>query len=247
MTIWAIGDLHLSFGVPNKKMDVFGEDWKDHDKKIEEKWRERIQPDDLVLLPGDISWAKRMDEAMADLEWIDKLPGTKVMIRGNHDYWWPSLSKLQTTLPSSIHAIHNTTFLWKGYEVAGARLWDSDYTFGEFINYKENPRANLTERVDNSEENRRIFEREIERLKLSLKEFKDPAAIRLVMTHYPPLDAKLNPSPVTELLEKYHVKACVFGHLHNVRKESLPFGEKGGVRYILTSADYVDFTPVKVI
>ena len=98
-TIWAIGDLHLSFGVPNKGMEVFGNEWNGWTEKVKQNWTACIKPQDLVLLPGDISWATRLEDAVPDLEWIDKLPGTKVMIRGNHDYWWPgSKKKLKSLL-----------------------------------------------------------------------------------------------------------------------------------------------------
>src|SRR4029077_7669031 len=124
MAVWAIADLHLSFGVPNKQMDVFGSHWKGYTEKIEEHWRSCITPDDLVLIPGDISWALHLEEVIPDLDWIDHLPGTKVLIKGNHDYWWSSLSKLKSILPPSCHLIQNNSWTWQDISIAGTRLWD---------------------------------------------------------------------------------------------------------------------------
>lgn len=99
MAVWAIADLHLSFGIPDKSMDVFGPQWTDHAEHVKKHWLESISAEDLVLIPGDISWAMTPEQAKADLEWIHELPGTKVLLRGNHDYWWTSVSKVQKVLP----------------------------------------------------------------------------------------------------------------------------------------------------
>ena len=123
MTVWAIADLHLSLGVSDKKMDIFG--WDNHEKRLADNWRSSISPDDLVLIPGDISWALKIDEVKPDLDFLHALPGTKVLLKGNHDYWWPSNQKLQALLPPSIHFIHNTAFHWHDIAIGGTRLWDS--------------------------------------------------------------------------------------------------------------------------
>lgn len=247
MAIWAIGDLHLSFGVRDKKMDVFGTQWKDHPEKIRSHWLEKINDEDLILLPGDISWAMRPEEAKPDLNWIHLLPGTKVMIRGNHDYWWSSLKKIEQILPPSIHVIQNNHFSWKNVHVGGSRMWDSsEYQFGNFIHYIENPRENLLAEVDNQKENEKIFERELGRLEYSLKQFPKDSSLRIAMTHYPPISADLQSSRVSQILEKYGVSTCIFGHLHNIKDHALPFGNKNGVQYFLTSADYLDFNPIKL-
>lgn len=249
MTVWAIADLHLSFGVPNKEMDVFGPQWIDYTKKIEQFWHEKISPDDLILIPGDISWAMHPEEAKPDLDWIDSLPGTKVILRGNHDYWWASLSKIEKVLPPSIHLIQNNAFQWKDFSIAGTRLWDTpEYTFKHCIDYQENTRAKpLTVDDKNPVEAEKIFLRELGRLELSLKCLdKWPGKTRIAMTHYPPIGTDLKDSRTSRLLEKYNVKVCVFGHLHNVRQGNPLFGEKNGIRYILTSCDYLNFLPIKI-
>ncbi len=142
MRIWALSDLHLSFGVPNKTMDPFGPDWKDHAAKIKTSWDGQVSPEDLVLIPGDISWAMRLAEAMPDLQWIHERPGTKVIIKGNHDYWWGSLKKVREALPRSIHAIQNDAICFGDIAIGGAKLTDSpEYTFDQIIECKPNPKA----------------------------------------------------------------------------------------------------------
>lgn len=248
MAVWALADLHLSFGVPNKEMDVFGIQWKNHPEKIKKHWLEQIKEEDLVLLPGDISWAMRPEEAKPDLEWIHSLPGTKVMIRGNHDYWWYSLKKIQEILPPSIHLVQNNIFQWKNMVIGGARMWDTpEYSFGSVTNYKENPKENLLTKVEDPSEIEKIFSRELGRLESSLKLFPKDASTRIVMTHYPPIGPDLQSSRISALLEKYGVSICVFGHLHNIKENSLPFGIKNGVRYVFTACDYLDFNPVKLL
>lgn len=247
MRIWAIGDLHLSFGVANKSMDVFGPRWEGHAKAIETQWRATIHPEDLVLIPGDISWAMRLEDAVVDLRWIDSLPGTKVMIKGNHDYWWGSLKKIAEVLPPSIHLIQNNAFHWKDIAIGGARLWDTpEYSFGKFIEFRENPREKKEELIQGELE-QKIFDRELERLKLSLGKLNKEAKIRIAMTHYPPIGAEMGPSRASQILEEYKIQVCVFGHLHNIQSDAPLFGVRNGIRYILASSDYLHFKPVAIM
>ncbi len=248
MAVFALADLHLAFSVPDKNMEFFGPSWSRYTDRIETAWKGLVGQEDLVLLPGDISWAMTPEAASIDLRFIDSLPGTKVMIRGNHDYWWTSLSKIKQVLPPSIHLIQNDVFNWKGISIGGARLWDTpEYNFGDAIEYKENPREKKQEKVDQALENEKIFVRELNRLELSLQQIDPQAKIKIAMTHYPPIGASLISSRASAILEKYNVDICVFGHLHNVRENALPFGEKKGVRYLLTSADYLKFIPLKLV
>lgn len=247
MKIWAIADLHLALSVPEKTMDFFGEPWTGYTDKIQKHWLEHIKSDDLVLIPGDISWAMKLEQARIDLEWIHNLPGTKVILRGNHDYWWSSLKQIQAVLPPSIHLIQNNAMDWYGIGIAGSRLWDtSEYRFQHYINYKDNPRAKSITEEDTTEESEKIFARELGRLETSLKALPAKSVLRIVMTHYPPISADLQPSRVSALLEKHQIDICVFGHLHNVKKGHTLFGTKSGVAYHLTSADYLDFIPLKI-
>lgn len=248
MAVYAIGDLHLAFGAPDKSMEVFGPAWDRYAEKIETHWNELIKPEDLVLLPGDISWAMKPEQALIDLNWIDALPGTKVMIRGNHDYWWTSPSKLRAMLPPSIHMIQNDTFQWNDLSIGGARLWDTpEYGFRDYIVYKENPKAKDKPPVDTFEEDAKIFARELQRLDMSLKLHNKKARLKIAMTHYPPIGADLKPSQASRILKAHHTDICVFGHLHNVKPQALPFGKADGIDYALTSADYLDFRPLRLL
>jgi len=250
MRIWAIGDLHLSFGVANKSMDIFGPHWERHAEKIRVNWTNTIHPEDLVLVPGDLSWAMKLEEAVPDLQWVHDLPGTKVMIKGNHDYWWGSLSKIAPVLPPSIHLIQNNVFNWKGVTIGGARLWDTpEYSFGAFVEYRENPKAKKVdgEILVQQEFNQKLFDRELERLKLSLAGLDKEAKVRIAMTHYPPIGADLQPSRAAQILEEYQINVCVFGHLHNLKAGEALFGEARGVRYVLAACDYIRFQPIAIL
>jgi len=248
LSIWALSDPHLSFGVPDKSMSVFGPAWEDYTDKIAENWKKLIAKEDLVLIPGDISWAMRLEEAFADLNWIDALPGTKVILRGNHDYWWTSSAKMKKAMPASIHFIHNSAFTWEDVTIGGSRLWDSsEYRFNSFVEYKENPKAKMAHTPPDVEEDERIFLRELERLRLSLSQLDPNASLRIALTHYPPIGADLKPSRVSAILEEYKIDICVFGHLHNLKKDCLPlFGTARGIRYVLSSCDVLDFVPLKI-
>lgn len=243
MTIWAIADLHLAFSTPDKSMEFFEGPWIGYMDKIEKNWKAHVQANDLVLLAGDISWAMKLHEAKIDLDWIDKLPGQKVMIKGNHDYWWDSIAQLRKMLPPSIHAIQNDIFKWNGVEIGGARLWDTpEYSYSSYVAFKHNPRAK--EKDISADEAEKVFVRDLSRLEMSLKEMKGDK--RVAMVHYPPIGPNLDPSRASKILEKYKINQCVFGHIHLVKPESIPLGCARGVTYHLTAADYLQFIPKKI-
>lgn len=247
MKIWALSDPHLCFGAPKKSMEVFGPAWKNYTDKIFDNWLDCIEKEDLVLIAGDISWAMRLEEALIDLAWIDALPGHKIILRGNHDYWWGSKTKLAKAMPSSIQCIHNDAILWHDVAIGGSRLWDTDeYQFNDYIEFKENP-LQKKPLEKNSIKQEIIFLRELERLQLSLKQLSPLAPIRIALTHYPPIGPHLNPSRASAILEQFQIQYCVFGHLHNVKKQALPFGPTRGVQYVLTSCDYLDFKPLRIL
>ena len=244
-SIWAISDLHLSFGTPNKKMDLFGPEWKDHHQKILHAWDTSIAPNDIVLIPGDLSWAMRTEEAVPDINWVAQRPGIKVLIRGNHDYWWGSASKVRKVLPAGMFVIQNDAVCFDGIGIGGARLWDSpEYTFSEIIAIKPSlPPMKSHEEVRDEE----IFDRELHRLELSLQAIPKEASFKIAMTHYPPLGLNMDPTRASALFEKYGINLVIFGHLHSLKKGLPPlFGSARGVRYVLTSCDYLNFTPVKI-
>lgn len=246
MKIWAISDLHLSFGVPNKQMNVFGPLWESHHEKIQQNWDRLITKDDLVLIPGDISWAMRLNDALPDLEWIHARPGKKVLIRGNHDYWWDSLAKLQKALPDSLHVIQNNSLIFDTVSISGARLWDSsEYSFNECIEYIPSAAIPKEKEPQSSEE---IFVRELNRLEMSLQAIAPTARVKIAMTHFPPIGLDLKPSRASALFEKYGITHVVFGHLHSLKKSSHKlFGKSRGVEYILASADYLNFSPSEIV
>ncbi len=239
MAVYAIADLHLSFALTNKKMDIFGSLWNNHPARIEEAWRLLIQPSDIVLLAGDISWAMTLEEVMADLCWIDQLPGLKVIIRGNHDYWWPSIKKLEKVLPPSIKAIHHSSFNINDISICGTRLWDSPtYGFASLYNKIRKPYP---------EEDLKIYHRELGRLEISLKLLNPLATHKIAMTHYPPISLDLAPSESSELFERYGVSQVVFGHLHCLTVGKVCFGKARGVNYHLTACDFLDFKPLRIL
>ena len=229
-------------------MDPFGVRWHDHANRLKENWIRLVAPDDLVLIAGDISWAKLLTEVQPDLAWIHALPGTKVMIQGNHDYWWGSLKKVRSILPPSIHVIQNDAFHWGDVSIAGSRLWDTpEYTFDSYIESTETPEgiARLVEHPSTDDE--KVFSRELIRLEMSLQALNPEARLRIAMTHYPPIGPDLAASRTSALLERYNVNLCLFGHIHSVIPDALPLGEKNGVRYLLTACDYLYCTPLKIM
>ncbi|MBF5060027.1 metallophosphoesterase [Candidatus Neptunochlamydia vexilliferae] len=245
MKVWALADLHLPIGNPSKNMEVFGPTWNNYVKRIETNWKKVIGKEDLVLIAGDISWAMKLEDALKDLEWIDALPGTKVILKGNHDYWWPSSSKLAAALPPSIHFIHNNAYNHNGVTIGGCRLWDTtEYNFSKHIVFQKNPLAKKKKK--DPEKEQKIFERDLARLRMSLEKLDPNAPYRVAMTHYPPIGADLHPSATSKILEEFKINVCVFGHLHNVKKERPLFGEKNGILYLFTAADYLNFEPVLI-
>lgn len=250
MKIFALADFHLSFGIKNKGMEVFGDHWKNWTAAIEKNCHEKIQEEDLLLIAGDISWAMKFEDALVDLNWIAKLPGKKVITRGNHDYWWASLSKMQTSVPDSIYFIHNNSVTFDDVTIGGVRLWDSpEFNFQSLIEIKENPLVKKETRSQEEleQENKKIYQRELARLQMSLDTLCKTAKYRIAMVHYPPIGTELKETQASKLLESYHIDHCVFGHLHNLKTKEPLFGALNGVEYHLTSCDYLDFSPKLIL
>lgn len=242
MKIFALADLHLALGIPGKKMDVFGDQWIDHDKKIDKNCQQMISDEDILLIPGDLSWAMRLDEVMIDLEFIAKLPGTKIISKGNHDYWWPSNKKLEEILPKSVISVQNSVKNIGNLSIAGVRLWDNfEFNFDTIVDFRPNPKQN-TAKQTNLEDNEKIFQKELVRLETVLKQL-DQSKTKILLCHYPPLGIDLKESRASKLIEQYEVDYCVFGHLHNLKTFDPLFGKKGKTHYLLTSCDYLQFQP----
>ncbi|MBN2794691.1 MAG: metallophosphoesterase [Clostridia bacterium] len=229
MAIYAIGDLHLSLSV-DKPMDIFGDRWVDYVNKIKEGWLEQIKDEDLVLLPGDTSWAMNLGQAEADFIWLDELPGKKIITRGNHDYWWGTLTKMNGVY-ESLTFVQNSYEVYEDWAICGSRGWISPNTDGF------------------SEDDLRIYERELHRLELSLsKAAKDGFCNLIVMLHYPPTNDQKEYSKIQELLEKYKVKHVVYGHLHTQYCWHLSLqGLINEVHYHMVSSDFLNFVPKKII
>lgn len=248
MRVFAIGDLHLSFGIQDKSMDLFGENWIGYTNKIKKSWDENVQKDDLVLIAGDISWAMKLEDAKADLEWIDSRPGVKLMVKGNHDYWWQSSNKVRKALPKSIHILANDAFYYNGVAVVGTRLWDdTHFNFTQFIDFRDNPKQKEPRVPTNKDETDRILKREHQRFLLSLSAMKKDAPVKIAMFHYPPISSDLQDSEISKILQKEHISHCIFGHLHSLKKDAKLFGKKEGVDYQLVSCDFLEFRLIKLL
>ena len=228
MSLYAIGDLHLGFKV-EKPMDIFGDNWIAHENLIKKNWLEKITEHDTVLLPGDISWATKFEDARIDLSWVDELPGKKIISKGNHDYWWLSLKKMKDQF-DSISFLQNNYYIYEDYAICGTRGWVC-------------PNDNVF-----TEHDEKIYKREALRLKLSLDQAKAAGYSKfIVMLHYPPTNDQLQPSLFTEIVEEYKVEKVIYGHLHSYGAHDYKYkGIINNIEYILTSVDYIKFDPIKI-
>ena len=226
MQIYAIADLHLSL-TSEKPMDVFGEAWRGHAEKLERNWRERVQADDLVLVPGDISWAMQLSAALPDLSFIGDLPGRKILLKGTHDYWWSAIGRVRSNLPEGIRALQNDSIVEDGIGICGSRGWLC-------------PGSN-----NFNAEDQKIYLRELDRLSLSLASL--PAVeTKIAMLHFPPFLDKEKGSGFTERLEEAGVQIVVYGHLHGEANRYAFEGERNGITYHCVAADKLDFAPKRI-
>ena len=224
MNIYAISDLHLST-TADKPMDVFGGQWENYMEKIREDWLKKVKDDDVVLIAGDISWAMQLDDAIADVSTLSDLPGKKVMIRGNHDYWWNAIGRIRAKLPAGFYCLQNDCMRFPGVVLCGSRGWAVEGS------------------PDFNEQDRKIYLREAERLKLSfyqMQKVKEEGDTVICMVHYPPFNARREKSLFTELFAKYGVNKVVYGHLHGKDSRADRYLNMGGVEYYLTSCDQVN-------
>ena len=230
-------------------MDRFGPQWVGHVAQVEAAWCHLVAPEDVVCLPGDLSWAMRPGEIEEELQWLGELPGRKVLIKGNHDYWWASAAKVRRMLPEGVFALQNDSLTLDRVSFAGARGWvDDSLEFGALLptTCAEDGGPGAQHGIRGAEEDQRLYRRELARLESSLKQLDGDAALRVALLHFPPASPDLCETPVTRLLERYRVQVAVFGHLHGPgwRDFANPYGECNGVRYFLVSADFAHFRPV---
>lgn len=232
MSIYTIGDLHLSFGM-NKPMDIFGVNWEGHFEKIANSWKSKVTEKDLVVLPGDFSWAMNLEDTVDDFKYISNLPGKKILLKGNHDYWWNSLTKMKKFLKDNnfenIDFIQNNSYFFDDKIIVGTRGWI----------------------YDNKPENIKILKREKIRLELSIcdaiERYGDNKEI-IVFMHYPPFGKEevLKENDLKEVLHKYNIKKCFYGHLHGDSCSDAVQGNIDNIEYKLVSSDYLNFELLEI-
>lgn len=226
--IFAIADTHLSFGV-DKPMSVFGEQWNGYEQRMAMMWRDMITPDDVVLIAGDISWAMREQEVIPDMAYLASLPGQKVLLKGNHDYWWSTKKKVKQLAGDNTYVLQADAVLLPQCTIVGTRGWELPATTKE-----------------TTFDDEKIYHREIERLRLSLEAGVKQKKPMIAMMHYPPLATREDATPFTDLLEQYQVQHCVYGHLHGHAHRFRVEGDVRGVQYHLVAADFLDFRPIEL-
>ncbi len=222
MAIYVIGDLHLSFST-NKPMEIFGEKWYKHYDKIKADWDEKVKSTDSVILAGDSSWAMNLDEFQADIDFIGSMAGNKYFLKGNHDYWWSTLSKMKKRFPD-VNFIYNNSYVIEDKVIVGTRGWD--YYPNEDTTSKDNT----------------IFFRECLRLENSIKSVSEEHSHleKICILHYPPFTIGGKKTRLNEIIEENGIQKVYFGHVHS-NHELVTTGEVDGVTYTMISADYVDF------
>ncbi len=231
MALWAISDLHLPLGV-DKPMDIFGKNWKNYVERLYNNWQENVADDDMVVLAGDFSWATYIEDAKKDFDFLNKLKGRKILIKGNHDYWWETITKMNRFVEENgyetISFMQNNSYLYKDVAICGTRGW------------------NLPVPPYTGEENMRYYNREIQRLSLSLESA--PKDIKkIVFTHFPPIANGCIKNDFTEVLNNYGVEKCLYGHLHAKSSQNAINDRVNGVEYLLVSCDYLEFEPMKLL
>lgn len=225
MSLFAIADTHLSFGT-NKPMDTFA-GWNDYVSRLEKNWNNIVKNDDTVVIAGDISWAMNFEELLADFDFINKLNGKKIILKGNHDYWWNTPTKMNKFINENgfdtINILQNNSYSVNGISVCGSRGW-------------------LFESEEEHDE--KILNRELIRLRMSL----DSAEYdeKLVFLHYPPITTNLECKEIFDLLKEYGIKKCYYGHLHGMAARYAIDGDVDGIDFKLISADRLSFTPILI-
>lgn len=228
MALYAIGDLHLCLGAP-KPMDIFGGAWIGYMNKLKDGMRV-IQPEDTVVLLGDLSWSLDLANAKADFAWINSIPGRKIILKGNHDYWWSTAAKFSKFCTdngfSDLSLLNNNFYEYDGYAICGTRGW-----------FFEEDRS--------GQHDEKVFKRELIRLETSLKLAGDLP--KIVFLHYPPKYKGYECPEILNLLQTYDVRRCFYGHLHGGSHKLALEGQWDGIDFRLVAADYLDFKPYKVI
>lgn len=230
MALFAISDLHLPLGV-NKPMDIFGKNWANYVERLKVNWTNTVTDNDVVVMPGDFSWATYIEDAKADFDFLNSLPGKKIILKGNHDYWWTTMNKMKEFIAENnyenIEILQNNSFEYDGVSICGSRGWQT-------------PQPSL------SGEDKKIYDREVLRMELSFKSAKYPDNI-IAFTHFPPVLKDFRENEMVEMLKKYNVKRCIFGHIHSSGIKNVVEGNISGIEFMLVSCDYREFMPVKIM
>ena len=231
MGLFAIGDLHLSLN-SDKSMEIF-KGWERYVERIEYGWKAIVGENDTVVICGDLSWGLSLEESLEDFKFLHKLPGKKIVIKGNHDYWWTTMNKMQNFLSShgldSIKLLHNNAYSFEGISICGTRGWINE------------------DKVGFNEDDRKILRREAGRLSASVKKAKEIGGEPVAFLHYPPLYGEGRAEEILEVLKTEGIERCFYGHIHSVGADFAPKGVYYGIEYSLVSADYLNFKPLKVI
>ncbi|HIR00364.1 MAG TPA: metallophosphoesterase [Candidatus Scybalocola faecavium] len=245
MALYALGDLHLSFQA-NKPMDAFGKVWKNHEKKIEKYVNKIVKPEDTLVLTGDHSWGRKLPECMEDLAFIERLPGRKILLRGNHDMFWDAkkTERLNEEFAGRLFFLQNNFAVYKDYALVGTKGYTFEGPFylnrrGQILGWDEEKEAQAKKLVD----------REMARLRESFRQAQASGYKKFIMfLHYPPTNILEKTSPFTEIAREYGVEAVVYSHCHGERRfgDSIR-GEFQGIRYMLVSGDYLNFCPALVV
>ena len=229
MALFVMGDLHLSLS-SDKSMDIFG-GWENYVERIKENWNREVSPEDTIVVPGDISWAMSLKEAVADFRYIHELPGRKIILKGNHDYWWTTAAKMNNFLAengfNSIFILHNNHYAYENYGICGTRGWIND---------------------DSEPADAKVLAREAQRLETSIASAENAGLEPLVFLHYPPLYGNEYNPDLLEVMYRHSIKCCWYGHIHGRKgHQNAVNGERDGIVFQLVSADYVQFCPVKIM
>ncbi|MFC1479046.1 metallophosphoesterase [Planctomycetota bacterium] len=247
MSIYAISDLHLPGGT-KKKMDIFGKEWKNHQDTIARSWDETVGGDDIVLIPGDFSWAMRLEDTRDDFTWLKQRPGSKVMIRGNHDFWWDSVTKVREVVPECTFVIQNDSLVLDDIGFGGTRFWDDPDVSWPLANTKsKEAEAVVGDEELSTEEGEKLIDRELQRLRMSLELLPDDLSFRIALLHFPPIGLK-GKSRAAHILKEYNIDVCVFGHVHSVDRSKVKKDtfKRSGVTYYPVSADFLGFSLQKI-
>lgn len=234
MSIYVIGDLHLSFH-EDKPMSIFGENWEGHEEKIKKDWIEKVKPNDIVVLPGDFSWSTYLNDTYEDFSYLNALPGKKILLKGNHDYWWTTVTNMKNYLKENnfdnIDFLYNNSYEYENLILVGTRGWS----------------------LSEEEEDKKLLKREVLRLELSIKDgiekYRNEKEI-IAFMHYPPITLSNiihnETNDFIKILQKYNIKKCYYGHLHSASIKEAIQGEYFGIEFKLVSCDGLDFKLLQV-